>query len=225
MTFSAVDGSYYSVITLEGKECYVVVGLVRGKVDNSRFEISSVDYVEVMEPCEDEEESMAQLEYSVAYSEKADLILMDRMFTYDQGRGLSPPPNSLGIVKDFRGSGENYRRELTALGGTPWITQEFQVRGVNRGFFRLCEVCLPFMYERVKDLSPGETLKLLTIMGMEPVQEALGYNYPLFLADKVAKHFRWRGKRLLDFISAQRRSYREFRNSVEELRRVRSGRG
>jgi hypothetical protein len=75
------------------------------------------------------------------------------------------------------------------------------------------------MTEWTKGLAPGQVLRILRQMGGEPIPEALGYNYPLFLADKLAKLRRDRFKRTMDFLLTRGRvRYRDFRRIVESAR-------
>ncbi|TRM79879.1 hypothetical protein DJ522_09165 [Sulfolobus sp. F3] len=62
-------------------------------------------------------------------------------------------------------------------------------------------------------------LSILYIFGKEPVPEALGYNYPLFLADKLVKYYRNKISNSFKLLELEDNiRYREFRSLMEKLR-------
>ncbi|BCU68568.1 hypothetical protein HS7_20050 [Sulfolobales archaeon HS-7] len=223
LSFSAIDGSFLTEEYIDSRICYITVGIVRGRVVENTFEINKVAYdVNVME-CSSEDEEMTKMEYKQMTNETSDIIFMDRKLSFDIKRGIVPSNKVVGIVKDFRTSVffQNDRIYLSNIANAPWITSQTTYEGIKTGFFRLTDITWVFMYQNMTDLEPSQLLYLLSVLGNEPVPEALGYNYPLFLADKIAKYYLKEGKAILKRENDKIR-YRDFRSAVEVQRLVRA---
>ncbi|BBD72868.1 hypothetical protein HS1genome_1257 [Sulfodiicoccus acidiphilus] len=209
MSFAALDGSLHTVKTDEGELSYVVVAIVYGQVDNKGFRLTGLSSVDSMFQGNGED-AMRRMEYAQASLEQVDLVLMDRMLSRDAQLGL--PANAIAVVKDFPGRERFLGREV------PWMVED-PTTAPRRAFFKLRKSSWIFMTEWTKQLSAGQVFRLLRVMGNEPVPEALGYNYPLFLADKLAKFKRDKFKRTMDFLLTRRQvRYRDFRRIVESAR-------
>jgi NurA domain. len=210
MKFAALDGSLHNVKTDEGDISYVVVAVIYGNLWDGGFKVTGMKTVDGTFRGSGEEE-MRRMEYFQAAQEQVDLILMDRMLSMDVELGL--PENVVAIVKDFPG-----RDKLNQNVEVPWLILE-EGRVPQRGYFKLRRTSWIFMTEWTKGLAPGQVLRILRQMSGEPIPEALGYNYPLFLADKLAKLRRDRFKRTMDFLLTRGRvRYRDFRRIVESAR-------
>lgn len=211
LSFSAIDGTFHEIFTEEGVRSFVVVGIVKGKVKSSSLDIEEIEISKGIYEGSGEN-AMRVAEYEEARKAKSDIVLMDRKISFDTSLGIIPPKRYLGIVKDFD---PNTRKELQANDHTPWIKSESKSE-LRQGYFRLYPYSWVFMFE-TNILDDSTLLKVLTIMGNVPVPEALGYNYPLFLADKLVKYYRDKEYRGIELLLSPSR-YRDFRGLVEHLR-------
>ena len=208
-SFSAIDGSFHEVKLADGNIVYIIVSKIKGEVRESHFKISRIEYVdEICENCEPEEE-MKNLEYEEAKGEKdSDVLFLDRKISLD---GFYKD-NVIAIVKD-----PSKRVEIEAQ--TPWLLP-IKEEKVRSAYFKLFPFSWVFLLETTLNKDWEEILSILYLLGKEPIPEALGYNYPLYLADKVAKFYRDRKMRELDFvISKFPQRYRQFRSIIEKNRR------
>jgi len=208
-SFSAIDGSLHEVKLTDRNVAYIIVSKVQGEVKNDKFYISRIDYVdEICEDCQPEEE-MKKLEYEEAKKESnVDILFLDRKITFDEFY----KDNVIAIVKD-----PSKRVEVEAQ--TPWLvpTDEGKIKGA---YFKLFPFSWVFLVETTINKDWEDILSILYLLGKEPVPEALGYNYPLYLADKVAKFYRDKKMKELDFvISKFPQRYRQFRSIIEKNRR------
>lgn len=219
-TFSAIDGSFYCAEDFSEKFCYVVAVSVEGEVYGKSFRIKEFRVKDELRSTGDEDEDMGKMEYELANSSSADIVLMDRLISFDIPHGLSARRNTLAITKDYRGFNEGNltRRDLSSVLSTPWILPLKEEGNLKRGFFRLVEVAYPFYYESNLDWSERDILIFLLSMGQQPIPEALGYNYPLFLADKACKYYRKLNMKKVD-ISRKETRYRDLRSIIEGKRR------
>ncbi|MCG3107977.1 hypothetical protein L3N51_00252 [Metallosphaera sp. J1] len=214
MEISAVDGSLHDFFTEEGKKSYVVVATVFFRLKGSRLVYLGSRIKEAVSN-EDGEEVMRRMEYEEANS-LSGLLLMDRKITMDMSLGLSIPHAVIGIVKDF----DQKERSSLNIPNPPWLLMS-QLQGpVSTGYIKLATHGWTFRVETNLKWDPERILALLYAMSREPIPEAFGYNYPLFLADKMAKFYRDRAKRTLDFLYTKELvRYRTFRSIVEGKRR------
>jgi len=208
-SFSAIDGSLHEVKLTDGNVAYIIVSKVQGEVKKDKFYISRIDYVdEICENCQPEEE-MRKLEYEEAKKENnVDILFLDRKITFDEFY----KDNVIAIVKD-----PSKRVEVEAQ--TPWLapTEEGKIKSA---YFKLFPFSWVFLVETTVNKGWEDILPILYLLGKEPVPEALGYNYPLYLADKVAKFYRDKKMKELDFvISKFPQRYRQFRSIIEKNRR------
>ncbi|MEM0016418.1 MAG: DNA double-strand break repair nuclease NurA [Saccharolobus sp.] len=219
LAFIAVDGSFSEAITDEGSLSYIVIGIVKGIIfKDGRYAIDGIEVKDEICKCS-AEERMRELEYNVLekYYNIVDIIFLDRKLSYDSSLNISIPQNSIGIVKDFDA---DIRSRLRLISDTPWLIIKEKREKVISAYYKLFPQSWVFYIESyifTEDLE--KLLFLLYALGKEPISEALGYNYPLFLADKLAKYYRNRMSNLMNMI--QRHSnirYREFRSWVERLR-------
>ncbi|MCY0860014.1 MAG: DUF4230 domain-containing protein [Sulfolobaceae archaeon] len=209
----AIDGSFHQVFLPGGKISYIVVASVRATINGEKFSVDAIDVKDEICECESPEEEMRRLEYDVANTYEYDLILMDRLFSMDREKGLKIPKNSIGIVKDFD---ILLRNELDKIQEAPWIA----VKDEKIGYFKLLDQGYVFLINKEVQMSWDDILKVLVILGYEPIPEALGYNYLLYLADKAAKYYRDIASLTLDTIRSQNFiRYRDFRSFVERIRR------
>jgi len=208
-SFSAIDGSFHEVNLVDGNIAYIIVSKVKGEVREGRFHVSRIEYVdEICENCKPEEE-MKKLEYEEAKGEKeSDILFLDRKISLD---GFYKD-NVIAIVKD-----PSKRVEIEAQ--TPWLLP-IKEEKVRSAYFKLFPFSWVFLLETTLNKDWEEILSILYLLGKEPIPEALGYNYPLYLADKVAKFYRDRKTKELDFvISKFPQRYRQFRSIIEKNRR------
>jgi len=210
-TFKAIDGSFHEVKTREGSFAYITLGIVKGKILNSSFTIDELSYKEKL--CENcnTEEIMREMEYEEALnSEKdVDLVFMDRKLSYDK---FNLPVNIIAIVKDPQVV------DLDIEKSEPWLVEVYNKGKIRGAYFKLFNFSWIFLVETSSNLPWEEILAILYILGREPIPEALGYNYPLFLADKVAKYYRDKESRILNFVT-RNSTYRSFRSLIEKNRR------
>ncbi len=208
MKISAIDGSLHEINTEQGIISFVIAGAV-----NFTFNEGKLNYINsIIETrlCNNKgEEIMRELEYELANKIEADVIFMDRKFSMDEKLGMKIPKNAIGIIKDFDRENVNVTEE------PPWII--FDKEEFYTGYFKITNWI--FKYETNLD-----NLDLLACLiydlSLEPIPEALGYNYPLFLADKLVKYYRDKYAKVLDFTSNKELSrYRDFRRIVEHVRR------
>ncbi|MEM1621596.1 MAG: DNA double-strand break repair nuclease NurA [Metallosphaera sp.] len=213
LEISAVDGSLHDFFTEEGEKTYVVVATVFFRLRGSRLEYLGSRVKEIVSDGNGED-LMRTMEYEEANSLNG-LILMDRKITMDMDLGLSIPRSVIGIVKDF----DQRERNNLDIPNPPWliISQDGPIR---KGYVKLANHGWIFRVETNVDWNSEDVLSLLYAMSREPIPEALGYNYPIFLADKMAKFYRDRAKRTLDFLTSKELvRYRTFRSLVEGRRR------
>ena len=204
--YKAVDGSLHVVNTREGSFAYIAIGIVRGKIDGDKFTVDEIDHKE--EYCEncDAEERMRELEYNEVLDDEVDIVFLDRKPSFDnfnKGRFIS-------IVKDPSTT-------IEYSGKTPWLIPAYEKNGIRGAYFKLFDFSWVFLVETNLKLDWGTVLSILYTLGREPIAEALGYNYPLFLADKVAKYYRDREAKVLNLLVQD--SYRGFRSLVERHRK------
>lgn len=210
MKISAIDGSLHEIKSDEGIVSFVIAGAV-----NFTFYEKKLNYVNsVIETklCNDKgEEIMRRLEYELANKTEADVILMDRKFSMDKKLGMKIPKNSIGIIKDFD------RGNINITDEPPWITFDKEDEELYAGYFKITNWI--FKYET--NLGNLDLLACLIYnLSLDPIPEALGYNYPLFLADKLVKYYRDKYAKVLDFTNNKELSrYRDFRRIVEHVRR------
>ncbi len=219
LSLTAIDGSLHEVYTKEGVISYVVGARVDFKIEGSKLRLIAYEVKdEISEGAG--EEVMRKLEYEMASSSDADVIFMDRKLTMDAKMGYPIPRNAVGIVKDFDPKTRaQLDEEFTEY---PWLSVEEEGDLVT-GYFKLNRVSWVFRVEtNFKDLEG--LLSLLYVCGNYPIPEALGYNYPLFLADKVAKLYRDKMQRAVELSVGKTLKYREFRSLIEGHRAKSVGR-
>ncbi|QPG50765.1 DNA double-strand break repair nuclease NurA [Saccharolobus solfataricus] len=217
LTFAAIDGSFSDVILEGEKGAYIVIGIIKGKIfKDFKFTIDGISVKDELCICE-AEKRMRELEYSSLKENEVDLIFFDRKLSFDKSLGILVPKNSIGIVKDF----DIVKRErLNKVENPPWLVIEEDNGDTISGYFKLFPSSWVFYIESqvlVNDYE--ELLYLIYNLGMEPIPEALGYNYPLFLADKLVKYYRNKLSKFINTASLQSNiRYREFRSWIERLR-------
>lgn len=207
-SFSAIDGSLHEIKLYSGNISYIIVAVVEGRVDKDGFSISRINYREKLcEDCKPEDE-MRKMEYDEAMKETTDIVFLDRKISTD---GFYKD-NVIAVIKD-----PSERVEVDAE--TPWILPIKEDK-VKSAYFKLYPFSWVFLVETTLNKEWKEILSILQALGREPVPEALGYNYPLYLADKVAKFYRDKKMKELDFvISKFPQRYRQFRSIVEKNRK------
>lgn len=217
ITFVAIDGTFSEVMTDEGKISYIVVGMVRGKLfKNLKYVINNVKVKDEVCNCNGESR-MRELEYQFWNNENADIVFFDRKLSYDRSLGISIPSNAIGIVKDFDAS---IRMQLNKIPYPPWLKIETKGKEMLSGYYKLFSASWVFYFESyIFTEEPLILLSILYSLGSEPIPEALGYNYPLFLADKLVKYYRNKMDNFLKMIQMGGNiRYREFRSWMEKLR-------
>ncbi|WP_338600783.1 DNA double-strand break repair nuclease NurA [Sulfolobus tengchongensis] len=217
LTFAAIDGSFSDIFFEDSKGSYVVIGIIKGKIySNFKFNIENIVVKDEICMC-DGERRMRELEYMALDTNNVDLIFFDRKLSLDKSLGISVPQNSIGIVKDFDLS---IRERLNSIPNPPWLIISKRDNGIIYGYFKLFPSSWVFYIEsQVFTENLEELLFLIYNLGKEPIPEALGYNYPLFLADKLVKYYRNKLNKLVSTTSLQSNvRYREFRSWIEKLR-------
>ncbi|AWR99579.1 DNA double-strand break repair nuclease NurA [Metallosphaera hakonensis] len=213
LELAAVDGSLHEFFTDFGQMTYIVVSSVFFSLCEGKLEYRGSRIKEAIVEGKGEE-VMRRMEYEEASSLNM-LVLMDRKITMDLTLGMKIPPSTIAIVKDF----DQMERKKVDQPDAPWL---MLTEGSPRtGYVKLSNQGWVFRLETNLNMSPEQLLALLYSMSREPIPEALGYNYPLFLADKMAKYYRDKSKKALDFLSTKELSrYRTFRSLVEGRRRI-----
>ncbi|AHC50924.1 hypothetical protein SUSAZ_02225 [Sulfolobus acidocaldarius SUSAZ] len=203
-TYKAIDGSFHTVANLS----YIVVGIVKGEICGNEYNVKEISYKDNI--CEDcnPEDVMRKMEYDEAQKLDVDLIFLDRKLTFDKFTGK----NIISIAKD-PANVPNINHE------TPWLVSSYERDGIRGGYFKLFSFSWVFLVEVTVDWSWQNILSLLYVLGKEPIPEALGYNYILFLVDKVAKYYRDKGSKALNLIAHNYNNYREFRSFIEWKRK------
>ncbi|MFP3218359.1 DNA double-strand break repair nuclease NurA [Acidianus sp.] len=208
LKISAIDGSLHEINSDEGTISFVISGAANFTLNQGRLNyLNSIIETRI---CNSKgEEIMRELEYKLANEINADIIFMDRKFSMDKKLGMKIPKNSIGIVKDFN------REEVNINEEPPWITINKE-EDFYTGYYKITSWV--FRYET--NLDNLELLQCLIYnLSQEPIPEALGYNYPLFLADKLVKYYRDKYAKVLDFTNNKELSrYRDFRRIVEHVR-------
>ncbi|MEW9491930.1 MAG: DNA double-strand break repair nuclease NurA [Candidatus Aramenus sulfurataquae] len=218
LSLAAVDGSLHEVYTREGVLSYVVGARVDFTLEGERLKFSSYDVKDDLVEGQGDE-AMRRLEYELANSSNAEVVLMDRKLTMDAEKGYSVPKRAIGIVKDFD---PKVRAQLDdTFNEYPWLLVEKEGE-LTTGYFKLNRVSWVFRVE-TNFKNSEEVLSLLYVCGNYPIPEALGYNYPLFVADKVVKLFRNRMQRAVELGVGKTLKYREFRSLIEQHRAKNSG--
>jgi len=213
LRFSAIDGTFHEIFTEDGIRSFVVVGEVMGRIEGSHLILDGIKVNSEVYECRGEE-AMRKAEYEQARSSDADVVFMDRKVSFDSSFNVETPQRFFAIVKDFD---PLKRKEMQEDPNAPWIKVENEGKFTS-GFFRLFPFSWVFMFET--NVYSREILDVLLLMGNVPIPEALGYNYPLFLADKLVKYYRDKEYRGIEMRMSPSR-YRDFRGEVEHLRRVR----
>jgi hypothetical protein len=218
LSLTAVDGSLHEVYTKEGVFSYVVAAKVDFMLEGERLKFSSYEVKDDLVEGQGDE-AMRRLEYELANSSNAEVVLMDRKLTMDVEKGYSVPKHAIGIVKDFD------PKVRAQLDGTfneyPWLLVEKEGE-LTTGYFKLNRVSWVFRVE-TNFKNSEEVLSFLYVCGNYPIPEALGYNYPLFVADKVVKLFRNRMQRAVELGVGKTLKYREFRSLIEQRRAKNNG--
>lgn len=212
LTLSAIDGSLHEIPTAEGIVSYVIAGVVNFTLNKNKLAFSSYNITDNI--YEDSgEELMRKMEYDLANSLNSDIILMDRKLSMDKEKNMKIPNNTIGIVKDFD---PKIRSELN-YNEYPWLLVKEENKDIISGYFKLNKYSWVFYFES-NIIDPEKILMLLNICGEYPIPEALGYNYPLFLADKLVKYYRNKMKKAIDISKGKLLEYREFRSIMEYSR-------
>ncbi|ARM76087.1 DNA double-strand break repair nuclease NurA [Acidianus manzaensis] len=209
---AAIDGSLHEVNYENSKLSYVIAGAVFLRISDKSISYEESLISEDIEENINGEELMRKMEYKLANEiNNVDLIFMDRKLSMDRSLGFNIPAKVIGIVKDFD------RSKINVTLDSPWLTIESKEDCITIGYFRFFNWI--FMYQtNLDDLN--YVFNILYRLAFEPIPEALGYNYPLFLADKLAKYYRNQNVKALDFIANKKLSrYRNFRRIVENGRR------
>lgn len=208
-SFTAIDGSLHEVQYIGGNIAYIIVSRVEGEVIDNRIKISKINISDkICENCKPEEE-MRILEYEEANKSNSDILFLDRKISMDN----YAKENVIAIVKD-----PSERQEISSE--TPWLTPIYEKGKIRGAYFKLYPFTWVFLVETTLNKNWEEILDILFTLGKEPIPEALGYNYPLFLADKVAKFYRDKNMRSLDLIVSKfPQKYRQFRSIIERNRR------
>ncbi|BFH73174.1 DNA double-strand break repair nuclease NurA [Sulfurisphaera javensis] len=208
-TFSAIDGSFHEVQYTHGNVAYIVVSKVDGEVVSNKILISKISYEEkICEDCKPEEE-MRKMEYEQADKSSSEILFLDRKISMDEYER----ENVIAIIKD-----PSERIEMDYE--TPWLVPVYTKGKIRGAYFKLFPFSWVFLIETTLNKNWDEILSVLFTLGKEPIPEALGYNYPLFLADKVAKYYRDKYIKTLDFIISKfPQKYRQFRGIIEKNRR------
>ncbi|AAK40791.1 conserved hypothetical protein [Sulfolobus islandicus Y.G.57.14] len=217
LTFAAIDGTFSDIILEGEKGGYIVIGIIKGRIfKDFKFTIEDISVDDELCICE-AEKRMRELEYYNIKENEVDLIFFDRKLSFDKSLGISVPKNSIGIVKDF----DIVKREnLNNVENPPWLVINEKHDETIYGYFKLFPSSWVFYIEsQVFVENPEELLSLIYNLGREPIPEALGYNYPLFLADKLVKYYRNKLSKFINVTSLQSNiRYREFRSWIERLR-------
>ncbi|QGA54741.1 nuclease [Sulfolobus sp. E5-1-F] len=217
LTFAAIDGTFSDIILEGNKGAYIVIGIVKGRIfKDFKFTIEDISVNDELCICE-AEKRMRELEYSSMKENEVDLIFFDRKLSFDKSLGISVPKNSIGIVKDF----DIVKREtLNKIENPPWLIITEKHGDMIYGYFKLFPFSWVFYIEsQVFVENQEELLYLIYNLAKESIPESLGYNYPLFLADKLVKYYRNKLSKLLTLNSLQSNiRYREFRSWIERLR-------
>lgn len=214
LKFSAIDGTFHEIYTEEGIKTFVVVGEVQGELKGNTISISGIDIMRRISEGKGED-AMRLAEYEQARKSHADLVFMDRKVSFDMVFKVDLPERFLAIVKDFDPAKRKSLQEDTKA---PWVKVENDDGKLTSGFFRLLPNSWVFMFET--NVYSNDILDTLVSLGSIPIPEALGYNYPLFLADKLVKYYRDKEYKGIELQLSPSR-YRDFRGEVEHLRRAR----
>ncbi|QIW23012.1 DNA double-strand break repair nuclease NurA [Sulfolobus sp. S-194] len=208
-SFSAIDGSFHEVQYIGGNLAYVVVSKIEGEVKRNKILTLKIDYEEkICENCKVEDE-MREMEYEKARNASSDIIFLDRKISIDNFE----EDNVIAIVKDPS-------ERISINGETPWLLPVYEKGKIRGAYFKLFPFSWIFLVETTLNMDWSKILYILYFLGSEPIPEALGYNYPLFLADKVAKFYRDKMVKTLDlFVSKFPQRYRQFRSLIERNRR------
>lgn len=212
-TFTAIDGSMHEILYQDGNVGYIVIGKVIGEVSEGKILIRKIDYTE--ELCENcnVEERMKVLEYEEADKSDSDIIFLDRMISKD---GYVNKNNVIAIIKDPS-------KRINIEAKTPWLVPIYEGK-VRGAYFKIFPFSWVFLVETTFEKGWNEILSILYMLSQEPIPEALGYNYPLFLADKVAKFYRDKMIKGLDLVVSKfPQKYRQFRSKIERNRRKGNG--
>lgn len=209
---AAIDGSLHEVKLTDVNLAYVVVGAVFLRLTDDGIFYEGSKVVESVKENEKGDELMRRMEYELAnsISREVDIIFMDRKLSMDKERGIAIPRNTVGIIKDFD------RSKISLDEEKPWLMIEKQDEFIT-GYFKVFNWI--FMFEtNINDIK--YVSYILYRLALEPIPEALGYNYALFLADKLVKYYRDKYVKTLDFIANKKISrYRSFRRIVENGRK------
>ncbi|WP_240931153.1 DNA double-strand break repair nuclease NurA [Acidianus sulfidivorans] len=214
---AAIDGSLHEINIENSKLSYVIAGAVFLRVSsicNNPIIYENSLIVEEVKENVNGEELMRKLEYEIAneVANKVDLVFMDRKLSMDLDLGLNIPKNTIGIVKDFDRS-----KVINIESDLPWLVIDRKEGDLTIGYFKFFNWI--FMFQTNLD-NINFVFNVLYRLALEPVPEALGYNYPLFLADKLVKYYRDQYAKTLDFIANKKLSkYRNFRRIVENGRK------
>ncbi len=214
LKFSAIDGTFHEIFTEEGIKTFIVVGEVQGELNGNTITITGINLARQISENKGED-VMRIAEYEQARKSHADVVLMDRKVSFDMTFKVIPPERFIAVVKDFD---PIKRRSLQEDVKAPWIKVENNTDKLTSGFFRLFPNSWVFMFET--NVYSEDILDILISLGRVPIPESLGYNYPLFLADKLVKYYRDKEYKGIELELSPSR-YRDFRGEVEHLRRVR----
>ena len=212
LTLSAIDGSLHEIPTAEGTVSYVIAGAVNFTLNKHKLAFNSYNITDNIYEGSGEE-FMRRMEYDLANSLNSDIILMDRKLSMDKEKNMKIPNNTIGIVKDFD---PKIRSELN-YNEYPWLLVKEENKDIISGYFKLNKYSWVFYFES-NIIDPKKILTLLSICGEYPIPEALGYNYPLFLADKLVKYYRNKMEKAMDITKGKLLEYREFRSIMEYSR-------
>jgi hypothetical protein len=212
LTLSAIDGSLHEIPTAEGTISYVIAGTVNFTINKGKLIFNNYSIIDNVYEGSGEE-FMRKMEYDLANSLNSDIILMDRKISMDKEKNMKIPKNTIGIVKDF----DPKIRSKLNYNEYPWLLVNKENSDILSGYFKLNKYSWTFYFES-NIIEPEKILQLLYICGEYPIPEALGYNYPLFLADKLVKYYRNKMEKAVDISKGKLLEYREFRSIIETSR-------
>jgi hypothetical protein len=202
--FAAIDGT---LVDVPGQRPLIIVGVVKGYQEGFRTRIEEIYFK--TEECYSCEPSayMEELEVSVANSRKEEVVFIDGSLEYKK----DVKRNVIAVSKDFEGKDEfaNYAKPPFL------IPLDSDIRSA---VFQFVGGTGPFLVEVNYDAPWDEIVRLIYVTSFHPIPEALGYVYPLYIADKAVKFERNKLLPLYEYRAMHSLSYRFMRSNVERRR-------
>lgn len=202
--FAAIDGT---IVQEPGVDPLVIIAVVKGVQEGLRTTIYGFQFhYETCYSCEPAK-LMEELEFSLAEDRGEEVVFLDR--SIETRRELKR--EVIAVAKDFMG-----KEAFVGYSDPPYLVP--LDADVRSAVFQFYPGTGPFLVQTNSDLPWINVAEILFVTSHHPVPEALGYVYPLYLADKAVKYEWGKVDPAMRYFSMHSKSYRAMRSVIERRR-------